>query len=547
MSIVPVLRTAASNDPYQPGGPKRLWLTASDLHAPTSARLRAYCEALLSADQLEVQVPHLADIPTYLALTDPEALVAFQQKQQAAKKSRRKPLQGLTDMDDWDLLQMQPKPKKQRAPKRRAARQPTKPTPVAVEDAENDEPVPSLDNLAPVEDTQALLPASSVAEAGPLKDGDSDSIGELMHLLQPDSDAGGGVSPAATAHYSEGYEPSVLGQHPDLHSQISEDDPDCEKAGGGVEGSSNSSAALNSSNSSSNSSSSGSSSSSSSSEPPKTKRKGKPKPKQKSKRAGRAEQAARPDPPAPPSVPAAPRAGGPRDRMNRIAFGGHHLTPRFKDGSVVSYQMSCRAPDHNKGSKLCRRELSVQLAGGEQECRRVLKAWVLLGPSLRTREEHMDRGNKQMFIDALAQGSLLDEDALDNVATAASEAVEMDEGVGKAGGTFAPFHDVPVPTNKSGQVKKRLLGAAGGVPREIHQRMEELAASGGVPVTTLEQRRRNKLTGGTSYFVPAELQEALHNGYLRRREVCVGATRMARGDYRFEGGDSPLPLDCNAR
>ena len=175
----------------------------------------------------------------------------------------------------------------------------------------------------------------------------------------------------------------------------------------------------------------------------------------------------------------------------------------------------CHAPTEKDGNKLCIRELSVNVAGGEEKCRRVLKAWALLGPSLASRDEHMSKQNRQVFIDALEQGSLLDEEELDNIAN--SVAGEPAAGVGSQNtstGVLSPFRPAAIPKTKSGQPKKRLLGTAGSVSRDVHQRMEELAAQGGIPVSTLPQRQRNKLTSGTNYFVPAELKEALDNGYL---------------------------------
>ena len=86
-SLAPfLLRTEARQEPYTPGGRKRWWLTPADCHSPHSARVRAYCCALLSAADLECSVPHLAELPVYLQLVDPQQLVAWQEEQQARKK-----------------------------------------------------------------------------------------------------------------------------------------------------------------------------------------------------------------------------------------------------------------------------------------------------------------------------------------------------------------------------------------------------------------------------------------------------------------------------
>ena len=51
-------------------------------------------------------------------------------------------------------------------------------------------------------------------------------------------------------------------------------------------------------------------------------------------------------------------------------------------------------------------------------------------------------------------------------------------------------------------------------PLEVHVRMEGLAAMNAIPVTSLEQRKRNHRVPNTDYGVPQWLAEALRYGYV---------------------------------
>ena len=59
-----------------------------------------------------------------------------------------------------------------------------------------------------------------------------------------------------------------------------------------------------------------------------------------------------------------------------------------------------------------------------------------------------------------------------------------------------------------------ILGGRGPVPAGIHERMEELAARGSIPITTLPQRLRSMPTAGSRYHVPKELLQARDYGYI---------------------------------
>ena len=270
-----MLRTTAGNEPYQPGGAKRAWFTPSDLQAPNSQRLRAYCEALLSADLLEIEVPHLADIPAYLQITDPEALVAWEAKKGAAKKRRKNlAVATITDVDDWDLEVMQPQPKPRQArvgPKSRVrGKKPDR----ALADVEGPEDVGAPD---PVEEASLLLPASCVEDHAEATNEMPDEVGELMNLLEEDgedeSDDEGEASAAITANSAAAI-PSTRAGSVAAEDNREEQDP----AVGGCSSSESKSSAGDSSSSSS-------SSTKSSSTPPDSPR---PKPKAAGKRKAKA-------------------------------------------------------------------------------------------------------------------------------------------------------------------------------------------------------------------------------------------------------------------
>ena len=60
-----------------------------------------------------------------------------------------------------------------------------------------------------------------------------------------------------------------------------------------------------------------------------------------------------------------------------------------------------------------------------------------------------------------------------------------------------------------------LLGiAVEGVPPHVHNQMQVLASQGAIPVTTPEQRARQRRTGGSHYGVPTFLADAARFGYI---------------------------------
>ena len=134
----------------------------------------------------------------------------------------------------------------------------------------------------------------------------------------------------------------------------------------------------------------------------------------------------------------------------------------------------------------------------------MLKAWIVFGAGVPTRNEHMF-GCWNMTIGlksdlALPFETLLDENIVHDWA-------EYDS-VGTAQNIDPTAQSIlPGGGNQLGL-------AAPGVPSAVHARMEELAAAGAIPITTLKQRSRNKKTPGTTYGVPPWLSDAIRYNYV---------------------------------
>ena len=73
----------------------------------------------------------------------------------------------------------------------------------------------------------------------------------------------------------------------------------------------------------------------------------------------------------------------------------------------------------------------------------------------------------------------------------------------------------PDPFNPPAAEQPELLGTANdGVPAELHQEMQRLAQAGVIPITTPDQRARNRGSGGTEYGVPAAFADARRFSYV---------------------------------
>ena len=170
-------------------------------------------------------------------------------------------------------------------------------------------------------------------------------------------------------------------------------------------------------------------------------------------------------------------------------------------GNIIGYHMNCRCQGHHK----CTKELATRVAGGTTQARRLLKSWVLLGPAYPNRHLHMARGLRDELLQAIRAGTLMEEEELDKIAPT-SHAEE----------TTAPYQAATSVQGSQveGRERQGLLGDRGDLSQELHDNMEQLARTGGLPITTLEQRRRNRLSNTSFYEVPVALLPALRGGYL---------------------------------
>ena len=473
--LVHPARAEACRAPYRLDDQKRWWISPSDVSDPHSQCLKAYARALLTAHEHEWEVPHFKQLADYLQIIDPREFAALQDKQRASRKRKAARVQALADADDWDLVEiMQPGGK----PRGKSNMSGEKPPKRRIRGKQTFELAPS--------DTLAV--ASSDAAAAAL-------VVPAMEVEEEFEAVADGCSVSHVGSSSEESSDSVLRELESARENnvesLTEGVPGENPANSGNEGGSDSDSSESSSSSSSDSSSSSTARPEDGDEPAAAAAAG-PAPEPTSKAASKPKEKAK--------AKVTPVSSA-RDRTNRIEYGLHHMVPRYRDGCVVSYHMQCGLPKHNLPGKRCSRELAVHLAGSDENARRILKAWVLLGHSVSDRDLHMDRSSRQHLHTALKEGTLLPEKDLDALAVASADSMVV-----------APFCAPPSSTKP---LKKKILGSAGKVPRDVHERMEELCLSGGVPASTLEQRQRNKLTGGSTYGVPiGPLQEALHYGYI---------------------------------
>ena len=272
---------------------------------------------------------------------------------------------------------------------------------------------------------------------------------------------------------------------------VSEDSTDCDDAKGSGAAASGAAVEAHSSSSSSSSSSGSSSSSDTSSDSswsPKHVAKPVPEPKPKAKQSA--------------------EKPGDRVRSSNIyePFGACFFTPRYKDGVLSGLQMSCTRPAHNVERK-CTKELSFGVAGGEQNCRRMLKTWIVLCASVPSRSEHMIDSWK-LVTASKKDGNLMSEHQLDAQCIYDWEEYDATTPV-PDDFRFSEQHK----SEPAGQ--QSLLGLPlKGVPQNVHSHMEELARAGAIPLTTAEQRSRQKFTLGNSYGVPTFLADARRFGYI---------------------------------
>ena len=192
-----------------------------------------------------------------------------------------------------------------------------------------------------------------------------------------------------------------------------------------------------------------------------------------------------------------------RTRSTRsIPYGQCYLTPRFKDGVLKSYQMTCAAPRHQDPK--CTKELSISVAGDEATCKSMLMAWILFGSTVNSRTHHM--GECWRLITRMKK-----EDGLPPLSELEKQAPD----------DFVDYHEAQditpssLPPPRPHENVVPMLGpAVAGVPDQYICKWRRFAAHGVIPVTTTAQRQRAVFTAGSSYGVPAFLADARRYSYI---------------------------------
>lgn len=213
----------------------------------------------------------------------------------------------------------------------------------------------------------------------------------------------------------------------------------------------------------------------------------------------------------------------------------------MENGDVVGYQATCADPRHAGGPKKCSKEIAFSTVGGQPECKRLLKAWLLLSAGYPTRDEHVHGSVKAMLTERLKAGELLDETDLDAAVSCDAAAEVRVPWVEKATDSVSAAAEPRArKRRKQAESAQRsdLLGSpVVGVPKAVHDSMVSLASTGALPRSTTAQRERNKLSDGSKYAVPKELKTALRWGYIHPNvapplgmtwRCCAGNWRLVR-------------------
>ena len=188
-----------------------------------------------------------------------------------------------------------------------------------------------------------------------------------------------------------------------------------------------------------------------------------------------------------------------RDRTSGLSFGFYVLVPRHKKGSLSGFQMLC------KNHVDCSKELSNSVSGSLAQTRWILKAWIFAGHTCPSRQEHMRPDLRQTLLAAARHGRLIQEDSMDELM--------------RAGCIESPFIPdlVSSQTPATGDAdagSAEILGDRGDASVEVHLRMQSMARRGELPITSLSQRMRNRISSQTAYEVPSAFKEAVAHSYL---------------------------------
>ena len=90
----------------------------------------------------------------------------------------------------------------------------------------------------------------------------------------------------------------------------------------------------------------------------------------------------------------------------------------------------------------------------------------------------------------------------------------LDALVSQSSDNYVPPFVIPEATAPFAPRDDILGRRAPGTPAELHAEMVRMANEGSIPITSLQQRQRNRGTAGSSYGIPPGLTAALAHGYI---------------------------------
>ena len=187
------------------------------------------------------------------------------------------------------------------------------------------------------------------------------------------------------------------------------------------------------------------------------------------------------------------------------------ITPKMQLLSSIphSFQATCL----NAGHGTCNKTFSVAKCGGSADmCNRLLKLWLLLGRSTEGPGNHKHKEAwDRIVVDAYEKDTVPSNADLDAMAATGSD--------------LSAEAPVPARTRLTGKRPEKIetekhdaapgLDSGPSTPPDVRARMQERMDRGEIPVSTVEQRRRNKRTAGSEYYyIAAVWEEAIRYNYV---------------------------------
>ena len=185
-------------------------------------------------------------------------------------------------------------------------------------------------------------------------------------------------------------------------------------------------------------------------------------------------------------------------------FAGGRITPKRALFAVdpQSFQATCFA-----GHGICNKTVSVSKLGGCVDMTmRAMQYWLILGYSESTCKDHRDRFDSILQEFRAGTLSLPDDNMLRIAAAVVMVPARSEPSSGRPKpGKRPKTNESTLPEN---------LASLPPTPPELHEELQARMASGNLPTTTAEQRRRNRPLKGVDYFTPPPLTTAFRWGYV---------------------------------